>query len=380
MQRRDFIRNIAVSSFGCGALRCFGADNTPPAIGKELTRVIPILLEQTKTPGLSMALVRDGRLFWRGAFGVKSATNKIPVDHNTSFEAASVSKTLFAYVVMKLCENGTLALDTPLTKYAADLFPSEDARFSKITARHVLCHATGFSDWRSRQEPLKCRFEPGTQFEYSGEGYFYLQTVVSRLIGHVNTSQCAKFEMDFEVCATDISTTLKNRALNPFGMGHSGYVWTERWAENFAEPHDPEGNALKKAHPLPTDAARYASAGGLNTTTTDYAKFLAAVLDPKPANDFRLGKASIAEMLRPQIKLPANGRIDDADSWGLGWAIRERNAGNLILHSGGQRGFRSMTIGSPRTRSGFVILTNGDNGGNIIWDEKVRALLDDFLA
>ena len=80
------------------------------------------------------------------------------------FEAASMSKPVFAYVVMKLCETGVLNLDTPLTTYTADRFLQDDPRLDLITARHVLSHTSGFQNWRSEQEPLAIHFAPGNDF------------------------------------------------------------------------------------------------------------------------------------------------------------------------------------------------------------------------
>ena len=113
----------------------------------------------SSVPAVSMALVADAKLLWRGAFGVKDFESKTPVDHDTVFEAGSVSKTAFAYAVMKLCEKDVfdldvLDLDTPLTKYTPDRIIKGDPRLDLITTRHVLSHTTGFQNWRSRKEAL----------------------------------------------------------------------------------------------------------------------------------------------------------------------------------------------------------------------------------
>jgi CubicO group peptidase (beta-lactamase class C family) len=82
----------------------------------DLEREIEELMTKAQVPGLSIALVSEGALVWRRGFGIKDIRSKAPVDDNTVFEAASTSKPLFAYVVMKLCERGVLNLDTPLIK------------------------------------------------------------------------------------------------------------------------------------------------------------------------------------------------------------------------------------------------------------------------
>ena len=150
----------------------------------DLEKQIPRLMEEAKTPGLSIAIIKDAKLFWRRGFGVKDNASKEPVDNDTVFEAASMSKPVFAYAVMKLCERGIMNLDTPLTKYTSERFLEGDSRLDLITARHVLSHTSGFPNFRSRKEPLKIHFTPGEKWSYSGEGYSYLQSVVTHLTGN----------------------------------------------------------------------------------------------------------------------------------------------------------------------------------------------------
>jgi CubicO group peptidase (beta-lactamase class C family) len=345
-----------------------------------LEAVIPKLMEGSAVPGLSIALVEDGQLLWRRAFGVRDNITKAPVRHETLFEAASVSKTAFAYAVMKLCENGVLNLDTPLVKYGAPPLLEGDPRTEQITARHVLSHTSGFQDFRSRKEPLKIHFSPGEKFLYSGEGYYYLQSAVTHLTGHVDRNDCAKYECDLEVCGTDIEAYLKRTLLQPFGMEASGYLWNDILAEHSASPHDAEGRPSAKKRPRPPDVARYGSCGGLHTSATEYAKFLIEIVNPKESAAFRLTRNSLDEMLRPQIKLPKTEKIDGADSWALGWAVQERKTGNVIVHSGGQAGFQSLTMASVGRKSGFIVLTNSDTGWKVFHNPAFGELMDRLLA
>jgi CubicO group peptidase (beta-lactamase class C family) len=345
----------------------------------DLEKLIPKLLEEAHVPGASIAVIKDANLIWRRGFGVKDSATKAPVDNDTLFEAASVSKTVFAYAALKLCEKGVIGLDTPLSKYTPKPFLEGDPRLNVITARHALSHTTGFQDFRSGSEPLKIHFTPGEKFMYSGEGYCYVQSVMSHLAGRENFKDCSKYEAGVEVCATDIDTYLKRNLLKPFGMNSSGYVWNDSFAKHAARPHDVTGKPLTKAKPTATDAARYAAVGGLHTIPSDYAKFLIEVLDPKASNAFRLNQTSHQEMLRPQIQLAEGEKIDDADAWALGWAIQQRKTGKVILHSGGQTGFRSLAMASVKRKSGFIVLTNSDNGGKIIFNPAFAEVMNRFL-
>ncbi|HEX6890255.1 MAG TPA: serine hydrolase domain-containing protein, partial [Chryseolinea sp.] len=246
--------------------------------------------------------------------------------------------------------------------------------------RHVLSHQAGFQDWRSSQHPLKIHFTPGSDFMYSGEGYYYLQSVVTQLKGKVNPNECGAYEAGVKVCATDISDYLNKNVLIPHAMTSSGYVWTETLGKNVAMPHSTQGEPLPKSHPTAVDMARYASAGGLHTTAKDYSKFIIGLFTPKENDPYRLNNNSLAEMFRPQVKLRGDQKIDGASSWALGWAVQERKSGNIVLHSGGQSGFRSLTMVSIERKSGFVMLTNSDNGGYLLYNEDLRNVLNRLFA
>jgi CubicO group peptidase (beta-lactamase class C family) len=341
----------------------------------DLEKQIPGLMAEAKTPGLSIAIIRDAKVLWRRGFGVRDSASKEPVDSDTVFEAASVSKTVFAYAVMKLCEKGVINLDTPLTKYTSERFLEGDPRLDLITARHVLSHTTGFQNWRSQDEPLKIHFTPGEKFSYSGEGYSYLQSVVTRLTGHVNPKDCAPFEAGLEVCATDIDVYMKANVLAPLGMASSGYLWTDTMEKHMARGHDEKGKPTNiNRRPTGPAVARYAAAGGLCTTPTDYARFLIEVIHPKRGDAFRLNKASLGEMLRPQVKINASM------SQALGWQIQHTEKGDFISHGGGNPGFSCFVVGSVARKSGLVAMTNADNGYRAI-DKLLRGeIIHQFLG
>ncbi len=326
----------------------------------DLENQIPALMAKANVPGLTIAIVQDGRLLWRRGFGVKDRQTNQPVDNDTVFEAASTSKPVFAYAVMKLCERGVMDLDSPLTKYTSERFVPNDPRLDQITARHVLSHTTGLPNWRSKDDPLAIRFAPGTEWSYSGEAYSYLQSLVTQLVGGRALNACGDFEEGVRVCAMEppIDDYMKANILRPFGMTSSGYLWNN-WIESHMAPgHDESGNptGLNRKPDGPT-LARYGMAGGLCTTATDYAKFLMEIINPKPSDQFRLTRASLREMLRPQI------RRNEASSWALGWEINHTRDGDFIRHGGGNPGYACFVAGCVERRSGYVIMTNCENSG-----------------
>ena len=333
---------------------------------------VPMIMQEARLPGLSMVLIRNGKLFWRRGFGVTDAESKEPVDNETVFQAGSMSKPVFAYAVMKLCERRAIDLDTPLTRYTSERFLEGDPRLELITARHVLSHTSGFPNWRSAKNPLRINFNPGEQFRYSGEGYFYLQSVVTHLTGKVDLGDCATYEADLNVCATDIEDYLKANLLVPFAMGLSGYTWNDRIAKRLARGHGRDGTPFDKKPPRAPSVARYGSAGALLTTPTDYAKFLIEVIDPKPSDRFRLNKDSLKEMLGPHVK------ATETTSWALGWAVYHSEKGDFIGHGGDNKGFHSFAVASAADKSGYVIMTNGDSGTEVL--KKVMEKTNEFLA
>ncbi|MCH8963181.1 MAG: beta-lactamase family protein, partial [Bacteroidetes bacterium] len=171
---------------------------------KALEDEMPRLLEQGNVPGLSIAVIRNGELFWSGAFGVKSLETKEPVDTQTIFEAASLSKPVFAYAVLRLAERGEIDLDTPL----ADHLPYErlehEARYRQITARIVMSHSTGLPNWGG--DRLHLNFDPGTAFNYSGEGFVYLQKTIEHLTG------------------LTLDEVARREVFEPLGMTRSSYL------------------------------------------------------------------------------------------------------------------------------------------------------------
>jgi CubicO group peptidase (beta-lactamase class C family) len=381
MDRREFLSATGLMlATGCAVTR---RDHEATAVHpdeiRELEELIPVLMREFVIPGVSITCVQAGRMVWSQPFGVKNSLTKTPVDDQTLFEAASVSKTVFAYAALKLCEKGILNLDRPLVEYTDNRFVEGDERLNKITTRQILSHSAGFAEWRSSDQPL-IQSEPGTAFQYSGEGYYYLQSLITTLTGTVDRTDCADYEAGFQVCATDFDDFMKRRVLRPFRMRMSGYEAGSNWSHRIAVGHDTGGRPQLKVAPTRSAVARYGAVGGLNTTASDYAKFLIEVASPGKPDEWRLSAETLAEMARPHIKLAQGGEIDGCTAWALGWGIQERKNGNLLVHSGGQSGFRSLALASRDRMTGLIILTNSDNGGRLIYHTRFLELADEIVA
>jgi CubicO group peptidase (beta-lactamase class C family) len=319
-----------------------GVADRDVAIAK-LRSDIPSLLKQGNVPGMSIAVIRGGRVFWQHNFGVKNQKSAQPVDDNTVFEAASLSKPVFAYAVLKLVEQGKIGLDEPLTKYLSAPYIEGDARLEKITARLVLSHRTGFPNWRGDGNPLTIHFTPGERFSYSGEGFIYLQRAVE------------------QIESQPLNQVMNALVFRPLGMASSSYVWRTEFDETTATGHDSDGTPQDLWKPKEAGAA-----STLNTTAHDYALFVAAVV-----NGVGLKPATRREMETPQIAVDPEctnctertpKELSKAIFWGLGWGILKSGGETSLWHWGDNGPFKCFVVANPVRKSGFVMFTNSENG------------------
>ena len=170
MQRREFLTKAGLTSLGISLRPRFvygQASNSFDAWITLIEKEIPVLLRHANVPGMSIAIIENGRLRWRRGFGIGDMITRKPVDVETAFAAASMSKPVFAYAVMKLVEKGVLDLDTPLTKYSSEKILAGDPRLDLITTREVLCHTTGLA---IGQRSLANRVHPWLQVQLLRRG------------------------------------------------------------------------------------------------------------------------------------------------------------------------------------------------------------------
>ena len=305
------------------------------------------LMKDGDVPGLSIALLRDGELVWHHGFGVKNTTTKEPVADNTVFEAASLSKPVFAYAVLKLLDAGKFDLDKPLNQYLPGNYDvGEDTRLGQITARHVLSHTPGFPNWRPRGGALKIHFTPGERFSYSGEGFVYLAKVIEHVTGE-------KFN-DF----------MKKTVFDPLGMTSSSYVWLESYETLKTFRHNSMGEVTGRNKPSAPNAA-----ASLQTTAQDFGRFVSAVL-----KGTGLKKETLKQMLTTQIKVSESGtnntsrtpeQLSQSLSWGLGWGLQSTADGVSFWHWGDNGDSKAYIVAYERQKLGVVVFANGVMGLSI---------------
>ena len=182
-----------------------------------------------------------------------------------AWPAASLGKPVFTFAALHLFDEGKLDLDRPLKSYVPGHAP-DDARGDKITAHDVLSHSSGLRNWCARvDQPLVPDFEPGSRFQYSGEGFFYLQRAVEHITG-----------MSFE-------RFMEQRLFQPLGMKSSTYLWNAAAAARVVSGHDQGQIRTAFAKDLIARLQPYAQAEGKPLESFTYENMAAAMATLTPA-------------------------------------------------------------------------------------------------
>ena len=346
-----------------------------------LSARIEQLMKAGDVHGLAVAVLNDREVVYLKTFGVKRADTGEPLRTDTVFYGASLSKAVSAVLVMRLVEEGVLDLDTPLVKYLErpahtykasrskawheDLSDLEgDLLHRKITARMCLSHTTGFANWRwdEPDQKLRVRFEPGTRYSYSGEGFTFLQRVFQERTGKT------------------LEELMREKIFAPYGMTSSSYTWQPEFEKNYCHPHNEKGQVLEKDK---DNAPRAPST--LETTPEDYARFLRAVLRGEG-----LKAASWKEMFSPQIRLRSKTQFpnfstettdanDDIElSYGLGWGLLRTPYGWGAFKEGHGDGFEHYTLIFPERGLGVMLMSNSANGESVFKDLLEATLADTY--
>ncbi len=303
-----------------------------------LDKVLKAYLDYYQIPGMSVAVIKDSKVVYHRGLGVRNSLTREPVTNDTVFEAASMTKPLCAYLVLRLVDQRILNLDTPLYTYLPYEDIAYDDRYKLITARMVLTHRTGFPNWRSGK--LDIKFTPGTQFSYSGEGFVYLGKVVEKLTGKTLVELC------------------QQEVFGPLGIEHASLIWTDELAKLTATGHGSVAPLQKWKPSEPNMAA------SLHVDAKNYAKFLIAYVQGRG-----LKEATAKDMLRPQGPIPEERK----SSFGLGVGIRETPQGLNFGHGGRNTGFTSLSLMYKELGIGYVFLVNNDDAS------KMESILNAYL-
>jgi CubicO group peptidase (beta-lactamase class C family) len=294
IESREMTRIWALLVVGVFLLPSSGSIPSGNAIDTEVRKV----MARTHGNGMAVAVIDHGQVVFANAYGIRNAQGD-PLTKDTIMYGASLTKTVFAYTVMQLVDQGKFKLDTPiaadldrpLPEYGPDpVFPDKygpykdlagDPRWKKITPKMCLTHATGFHNfWFAEpDQKLRIHFEPGTQFSYSGEGFILLQFVVEH----------GRPEQGLGLDVGDLTKANFER----LGMHRTGLTFRNGQDANVADGWDDQGK------PLPHDKrSKVRAAGSMNTTIDDFSKFAAALV-----RGDGLSAQSRAEIAKPQMAI-----------------------------------------------------------------------------
>ncbi|QSQ25309.1 beta-lactamase family protein [Pyxidicoccus parkwayensis] len=327
----------------------------------------------TGAKGLAIAVIDDGRVVATRAYGARNAKGE-PLQTDTVMYGASITKTLFAYVVGQLADEKRIDLDASIARYLDKPLPdypdedrystwsnlAGDERWRAITPRILLTHSSGFANFGFLEPDgrLRIHFAPGSRYAYSGDGLILMQFVLERGLG------------------LDVGAEMQKRVFDRFGMRNTSMVWRPDFARNLADGWKAEGGV--EPH---DERSRVRAAGSMDTTLDDLSRFAAALVRGEG-----LSPQAFAEMTRPQLaittpsqfptlqdELPPEQRRKDLAA-GLGVVVFDGPQGRGFFKTGHNDSTGNVLVCLPRGRRCVLILSN-DVRAEAAFPQLVRFVL-----
>jgi CubicO group peptidase (beta-lactamase class C family) len=349
--------------------RLDGSTIRPAEIDSTVTR----LMRNAEVPGVGIAILNHGKIAYLKAYGFRDREQGLPLTADSVMTGASFTKAVFAYLAMKLVDEGRLDLDKPVEQYFPKPLPeypaysdlAGDPRYKRITARMLLSHTAGFPNLRAmnRDRKLNINFDPGSRFAYSGEGIQLLQLVIETITGR------------------PLQELMHEQVFQPLNMTRTSMVTEERFENDYANAYDEWGRSLGHQNRKRADAA-----GSMQTTLRDVTEFALAMMQGRG-----LRKSTRELMLSPQIRIVSKHEFptlapETTDenkaielSYGLGLGLYMSPYGRAFFKEGHDDGFRHYMVGFDKPRDGIVVMTNSSNGEGI-YKEILETLLRDTFT
>jgi CubicO group peptidase (beta-lactamase class C family) len=311
-------------------------------------------------PGVSVAIIHQGRIEWAKGYGVQDAETQEPVTSETLFQAASISKLVTAVAVLRLVDARWLDLDEDVNTYLLSWqIPNNMSWQPRVTLRQLLCHGAGVAvhgfpgythdavvptleqvlkgQKPANTDPIRINALPGTQFRYSGGGYCILQHIL------------------MDVTGQPFPELMRELVLNPLGMRQSTFdqPLPLTLVSTAATGHCCGGKPIfGKWHIYPEMAA-----AGLWTTPSDLARFALAIQRAWAGETTNcLSQEMVCQMLTPQVELFT----------GLGPRLDGEGTSSRFSHTGGNKGFMCLLEAYVHQSFGAVVMTNSDAGFFVI--------------
>ena len=348
-----------------------------PAVCTALSQLdaqLAAVVKERNLPGLSAGVVHDQELIWAKGYGYADLARRIPADADSIYEIGSITKLFNAVMLMKLRDAGKLSLDDPIEKYLPEFrirSGFSDAR--PPTFRQVVSHVSGLpreygfdvgESGHLQQYPAavvlagikdkEMQYPAYTGSHYSNLGIYIIGQALQRIAGEPYTQYMQKNVFD------------------PLGMRSTGWEYTEAM-----KPHRAIGYMAAKPDnsreiaPLFVPGDFGVSAGGIQSSVRDMAKFLSLQFGEGPAGGAQiLGSTTLREM---------RSSVVPAQNWmwgyGIGWEVEKYTNHVGICHSGGTLGFASKVRAVPDLKLGIVVLISQDTDS----DELSRKLMEGLI-
>lgn len=319
-------------------------------------------MQTQQIPGLSLAVIKDGRIVLAKGYGLANVEHQVPVKPETIFQSGSMGKQFTATAVMMLVEEGKLSLDDKITKY----FPDGPEAWRNITVRHLLTHTSGMTDYPQdfdmrrdyteddlfqRIKTVPLAFQPGEKWSYSNLAYVMLGILIHKVSG--------KFYGDF----------LQERIFKPLEMSTARVISEADIVPNRAAGYRLANGQLKNQNWV-SPSLNTTADGALYLTIYDMAKWDAALYTGK-----LLKRSSLEQMWTP-VKLN-DGKTHP---YGFGWALGEVRGHRVIEHGGAWQGFKSQISRYPDDKLTVILFANQARTNQAKIAHGVAALFNAELA
>jgi beta-lactamase class C len=359
---RSSFQLLAALALAAAASFCVAAEPDFAPQAREIERLAEQVYQQSRIPGMAMAIVQDGQPISLKAYGVVDSKTRDPVTTETAFRLASLSKSFAGTISALLVQEGAMSWDTPITNQLPAFRLRDMAGAQRVTLREVLSHRVGlayntYDRALEANEPYPLLAERLAQAPLTcspGECYAY-QNIAFSLVG----------DLVFAATGDFYAHQVEKRLFHPLGMygatyGREGLESSASWAR----PHVRSGGAWISVRPKET-YYRIPPAAGVNASIKDMAQWLIAQMGHRPDV---LSESVLNEIHTPQVATPGELR---SSAWrrervrsayyGLGWRIYDYAGHTLVYHAGAVQGYRGIMAFLPEQDIGVVILWNSES-------------------
>ena len=347
-----------------GATPVLAAGKAPDfsADAREIERLAEGVVQQSRIPGMAMAIVQDGKVLSARGYGVVDSRNPQPVGPDTVFRIASLSKAFAGTLSAILVSEGAMSWDSPVSNQLPAFALRDLQGAQRLTVREILSHRVGlgyntYDRDLEADQPYPVLAEKLSQAPMTcspGDCYAY-QNIAFSLVG----------DLVFATTGDFYSHQVEKRLFHPLGMygatyGRDGLEASPSWAR----PHVRSGGKWLAVRPKET-YYRIPPAAGVNASINDMAQWLIAQMGHRPDV---LSPEVLNEIQTPQVSTPGEirgggwrrERLKSA-YYGLGWRIYDYAGHTLVFHGGAVQGYRAVAAFLPDRDIGVVILWNSES-------------------